>query len=273
MLLSPSRPARPARVSATRSPGSSDCARELPRAVGAVRPVSAAMTLTAGAGRGSVAPQPPRRLPAHRTTDGRRIEGHGMQGRLDGRTAMAALAIALCRPRRRVAGLGEHRRRLPDRRGRRHRDRGDQLEPEPVRLRADRRPGRRHLHRPRGDGEPGHGKPGLPRPGMGLEQPRHGIGSSWTLIETPYLRAGHWKLLGDGGSKQSVDVFSNDFWSSRASRAPAIAGSRRSPRALQERGGRDGGVDGAACSWTLKVLDEVAPGGALRPLQRRQHGR
>ena len=39
-----------------------------------------------------------------------------------------------------------------------------------------------------------------------------GIGSSWTLIETPYLRAGHWKLLADGASKESVDVFSNDFW-------------------------------------------------------------
>ena len=38
-----------------------------------------------------------------------------------------------------------------------------------------------------------------------------GVGSSWTLIEVPYLRAGHWKLLADGGSENSVDVFSNDF--------------------------------------------------------------
>ena len=50
---------------------------------------------------------------------------------------------------------------------------------------------------------PGTGKLNCLTPAWGSSNRVMGIGSSWTLIETPYLRAGHWKLLGDGGSKKA----------------------------------------------------------------------
>src|SRR5688572_25949935 len=58
---------------------------------------------------------------------------------------------------------------------------------------------------------PGDGSLNCLTPAWGSSNRVTGIGSTWTLIETPYLRAGHWKLLADGASQQSVDVFSNDF--------------------------------------------------------------
>ena len=71
-----------------------------------------------------------------------------------------------------MAILGERRRALPDRRGRWYGDRGDRQQPEPVRLRADRHPGRRHLRQAGGVGEPGQREAELPQSGVGLEQPR-----------------------------------------------------------------------------------------------------
>ena len=59
---------------------------------------------------------------------------------------------------------------------------------------------------------PGNGKLDCLMPAWGSSNRVMGIGSSWTLIETPYLRAGHWKLLGRRRLEESVDVFSNDFW-------------------------------------------------------------
>lgn len=58
---------------------------------------------------------------------------------------------------------------------------------------------------------PGNGSLNCANPAWGSSNRVIGVGSSWTLIEVPYLRAGHWKLLADGGSENSVDVFSNDF--------------------------------------------------------------
>ena len=92
---------------------------------------------------------------------------------------------------------------------------------------------------------PGNGNLNCLTPAWGSSNRVIGIGSTWTLIETPYLRAGHWKLLGDGGSKQSVDVFSNDFWVLPCE--PGACDRRLAERdggALQGRGGRDGGRHG-----------------------------
>ena len=74
-----------------------------------------------------------------------------------------------------------------------------------------------------------------------------------------YLRAGHWKLLGDGGSKQSVDVFSNDFTGllcepGACDRRLALLTAQRYKNAAAEMAASMRGI-----SWTLKVLDEVAP--------------
>ena len=58
---------------------------------------------------------------------------------------------------------------------------------------------------------PGDGSLKCLTPAWGSSNRVVGIGSRWVLIETPYLRAGRWKLLGDGASNQSVDVFSQEF--------------------------------------------------------------
>jgi len=59
--------------------------------------------------------------------------------------------------------------------------------------------------------DPGDGSLNCLNPAWGSSNRIIGVGSSWTLIEVAPLTPGHWKLLADGGSRTSVDVFSNDF--------------------------------------------------------------
>src|SRR5688572_15652519 len=106
---------------------------------------------------------------------------------------------------------------------------------------------------------PGTGELDCSTPAWGSSNRVVGIGSTWTLIQTPYLRAGQWKLLGDGGSNQSVDVFSNDFWvipcePGACSREIAIQTAQRYKNAAAEMAASMRGI-----SWTLRVLEEVAP--------------
>ena len=107
--------------------------------------------------------------------------------------------------------------------------------------------------------DPGNGSLNCLTPAWGSSNRVIGIGSTWTLIETPYLRAGHWKLLGDGGSKQSVDVFSNDF-----TVLPCEPGAC-DRRLADETAARYKGAAGqmavamGGMKQTLKVMTKVAP--------------
>jgi PKD repeat protein len=106
---------------------------------------------------------------------------------------------------------------------------------------------------------PGTGKLNCLTPAWGSSNRVIGIGSSWTLIETPYLRAGHWKLLADGGSKESVDVFSNDFWvipcePDACDRRLAQETAARYKAAAGEMAVAMGGM-----KTTLKLMTKVAP--------------
>lgn len=106
---------------------------------------------------------------------------------------------------------------------------------------------------------PGNGSLNCLDPAWGTSNRVMGIGSSWTLIEAPYLRAGHWKLLADGGSKESVDVFSNDFWvlpcePGACDRRLALQTAQRYKGAAAEMAASMRGI-----SWTLRVLEDVAP--------------
>ena len=106
---------------------------------------------------------------------------------------------------------------------------------------------------------PGTGKLNCLTPAWGSSNRVMGIGSRWTLIETPYLRAGHWKLLADGASENSVDVFSNDFWV-----IPCEPGAC-DRRLAQETAARYKAAAArmadamAGMGQTLSILEEIAP--------------
>ena len=107
--------------------------------------------------------------------------------------------------------------------------------------------------------DPGDGTLDCRVPAWGSSNRVMGIGSTWTLIQTPYLRAGHWKLLGDGGSNQSVDVFSNDFWvipcePGACDRTLAQQTALRYKNAAAEMAASMRGI-----SWTVHILDQVSP--------------
>ena len=106
---------------------------------------------------------------------------------------------------------------------------------------------------------PGDGSLNCLTPAWGSSNRVMGIGSRWTFIEAPYLEAGHWKLLGDGGSVQSVDVFSNEFTvlpcqPGACDPRLALLTAQRYKNAAAEMAATMRGI-----GWTLKVLEEVSP--------------